>query len=80
MSDEDQEQADMAIVQKQVDALGEHFDTVQIFVTRYESHKTGGTMNINLGTGNWFTRFGQVKEWGVRQDEYTRLSQRKAEQ
>lgn len=79
MSEEEEQKANLAIVQEHVDKLGEHFDTVQIYVTRYESHKEGGTVNINLGTGNWFTRFGQVKEWAVRVDEDTRVNRRKDE-
>lgn len=54
-------ETDLQLVQKAVDDLGEHFDTVQIFVTRYEGGD--GTTNINLGTGNWFARFGHVSEW-----------------
>lgn len=62
---------DMAIVQKHVDDLGEHFDSVQIFVTAHRPDD-GGTVHVNMGSGNWFTRFGQVETWVTREKERTR--------
>lgn len=50
---------DMARVQKALDLLSEHFDTVQIFVTR---HEDGGTRAANLGSGNWYARYGWREE------------------
>jgi hypothetical protein len=73
----DTEQSDLSKVQKAVDELGEHFDTVQILVTRHESTK-GGTINVALGTGNWHARYGQVRTWLVAQDERTRIDTRYA--
>lgn len=55
-------------VQTAVDLLGEHFDTVQVFVTRHEPAEAGGTETVNLGCGNWYARYGQVVEWIVKQD------------
>lgn len=49
-----------AILRKHCAQLSEHFDTVQIFVTRQEGADTGCSA---YGTGNWFARFGQVKLW-----------------
>jgi hypothetical protein len=43
--------------------LGEHYDTVQIFVTRYNSESDKTTMRVSRGTGNWFARFGQIALW-----------------
>jgi hypothetical protein len=45
---------------------------VQIFVTRHEAFQRDGTVNVNHGEGNYFTRYGQVQEWMIRQDERTR--------
>jgi len=70
------EEADMEKVQKSVDGLMEHFDTVQIFVTRLDSERDG-TVNVNIGAGNWFARFGQVCEWTTKQNERTRDNVRK---
>ena len=66
-------------VKAAVDAISEHFDTVQIFVNRHESSLLDGTMNINYGVGNWFSRYGQVREWCIKQDEYVRERIRKDE-
>lgn len=53
--------------------LLEHVDSVQIFVTK---HKPGGkdtsTLHYTWGDGNWFTRYGQIKAWVVRQEEILR--------
>lgn len=67
---------DMAVVKAAVQGLGEHFDTVQIFVTRYEPQDEGGTTNINYGAGNWFARFGQVRDWTVKREEDARIDRR----
>jgi hypothetical protein len=65
---------DLDMVTEHCTKLGEHFDTVQIFVTRHEAGKEDGTVNVNYGSGNWFARYGQVKEWVLRRDEDTRVS------
>lgn len=60
-------QKEVAIVDGAVAALMEHFDTVQVFVTRYTGVE--GTVNINTGSGNWFARRGQVEAWLVKENE-----------
>lgn len=67
MKDEDVER-----VRKACEALGENYDSVQIFVTRHEPGELDGTVNLNWGAGNYFTRSGQVREWLVKQDERAR--------
>lgn len=69
MSAEDQE---MQRVKDACNVLIEHFDTVQIFVTRYAPEEDCGTVNINYGAGNWFARYGQVCEWLVKQEARTK--------
>ena len=49
---------DVNRVNKALEELGEHFDSVHIFATRHESGESGGTININKGVGNWFARYG----------------------
>ncbi len=66
MSVEDQFQ----IVQRHVESLGEHFDTVQVFVTSHEGEQ--GTFTIQLGSGNWYARAGQVQEWLTKTNERTK--------
>jgi hypothetical protein len=53
---------DIRRIDDAVAVLSEHYDTVQIFVTRYDS-QSGETMNLESGTGNWFARRGQVDDW-----------------
>lgn len=71
-----QEEADMKIVQAAVSGLGEHFDTVQVFVSRFE-HEDRGTMNVAYGAGNWYARYGQVVQWIERRNEDDRIERRK---
>lgn len=54
--------------------LGEQFDTVSIFVTQYEPEELDGTRHVEVGVGNWYARYGQVKEWVIRQEEEARES------
>lgn len=58
----------MARLREACECLGEHFDTVQIFATRYETHDIG-TVNVNFGTGNWFARLGQISTWLTKEAE-----------
>lgn len=69
-------QKDLDMVKKHAEALSEHFDTVQIFCTRQESSQ-GGTVNLNYGSGNWFARYGQVRQWFIKSDEDDKISVRK---
>jgi hypothetical protein len=56
---------DLNIVKKHVSQLSEHFDTVQIFVTK---RNLDTTIDINHGSGNWFARYGQVNHWLIREE------------
>ncbi len=67
---------DLERVNEALKMLSEHFDSVQIFTTRYDSSDVG-TINIHKGIGNWYTRYGQVKEWCVREDEHSSCNIRK---
>lgn len=62
MSPEVQNEEDFKRLKKLCEALGEHFDTVQVFATRHDP-EAGGTVHMNCGVGNWFARRGQVMEW-----------------
>lgn len=70
---------DLDRVIEAVESLGEHFDTVHIFVTRYES-QTEGTTNLHRGIGNFYARYGQIQEWITRENEQARIDARKANQ
>lgn len=62
------EAADMAVLKSHAAQLGEHFDTVQIFVTRHDPSKDDGTVSAFEGTGNWFARYGQVRNWLLKEE------------
>ena len=67
---------ELDLVRQHVSQLSEHFDTVQIFVTRHEAMREDGTVNACCGAGNFYARLGQVREWSVKQDEVARDSMR----
>ncbi len=69
--DEDRER-----LKKSLHELSEHFDSVQILCTRYKGGDDGGTVNISMGEGNWFARYGQMKEWLIREEETSKESRR----
>jgi len=54
------------------EALGEHFDSIQIFAIAHEGGDDGGTMSYTAGTGNWYSRYGSVVEWAAMQDQRAR--------
>ena len=70
MSDEEQSNLLEAAAAK----LGEHFDTVQIFVTRVvdDGKLCGNTEDLSTGLGNWYARTGQVRDWLTINDEMCR--------
>lgn len=71
---------DLDRVKAACESLGEHFDSVQIFVTKHEPEVEDGTVNIAWSVGNWFTRYGQVREWLIKAEERTRAFVRKDEE
>lgn len=77
MSDEPEDQ-DMVRLKAVCAELGEHFDSIQIFCTRQQDEQDGeaGTVNCSWGSGNWFTRKGQVSEWLLKAEERTRMEVR----
>ena len=58
-----------AVLKKAIHALGEQFDTAQVFVTVHEPAESGGTLHASAGVGNWYARVGQVNEWLTIQNE-----------
>ncbi len=69
-SDPDQ-YADMDRIKRATDGLMEHFDSVAIFVTRHEPAEKDGTVNASWGAGNWFTRYGQIRTWVLKEEART---------
>jgi len=66
---------DEKILQSFVSQLAEHFDTVQVICTR-RLPEEGGTIIADRGAGNWYARYGSLKEWVVKQEEQMRVEQR----
>ena len=60
--------ADLVLVRKACESLVEHFDSVQIFVTRHEP-SSGGTIRSSQGLGDWYARFGHVYCWVKAQEQ-----------
>lgn len=71
MNGTDELQPEERMINAHLSALSEHFDSVQIFVSSLKPD--GGTRSISKGRGNWFTRYGQVSEWCIREDERARI-------
>ncbi len=65
------EQAE-AMVREHVLKLGEHFESVRIFVTRAKPESPADTQAIDNGTGNFYAQLGQISEWLAIQDQYQR--------
>jgi hypothetical protein len=61
------------IVLGHVRQLAEHFESVQVFVTVHRREGTRMVSNaLDLGSGCWYTRYGQVREWLLMNDERAR--------
>lgn len=60
----------LKIVDSHIAQLAEHFDTIQIFVTKREDDAS--TSALSRGIGNWYARYGQVQIWVVKEDETER--------
>lgn len=56
-----EEEADR--LEKAINVLSEHYDTVQIFCTRHEPSIADGTLSFTAGIGNFYARIGQVAFW-----------------
>lgn len=69
-------EADLKVVREHAQKLGEHFDTVMIFVTRHESGEKNGTVRLRFGLGDWYARYGNVREWLVKSEEQIRIDAR----
>lgn len=54
--------------------LGEHCDSVRVLCTF--PTEGGVTRSYTVGNGNIHAQIGLVKDWVIRQDEYTRTNAR----
>lgn len=74
MSENPNEKEDLRRIDDAVKMLTEHFDAIQVFVTRHESGELGGTVRVSKGVGNWYARYGQIKHWIIVEEHASRLS------
>lgn len=82
MSAAEEHERDMERVVKACQDLGEHFDAVEIFVTKHTNPTESDvqkTFTAHRGTGNWCSRYGQVREWVIYEEERIRCAGRAAE-
>lgn len=60
------------IVTQSIGRLMEHFDSVQVFVTKHcPAGKDTHTASFVKGDGNWYARYGQVKEWALKAERHS---------
>lgn len=65
----DQHEGNMERLERAVRELSEHFDCVQIFTQKHEPIEMDGTSAYTCGSGNFYARQAQVREWVIQQDE-----------
>lgn len=66
---EDLKQKQFKILTENCNRLMEHFDSVHIFAS---AEHVDGSISVHIGKGNWYTRFGQIKEWIIREEQRCR--------
>ena len=64
-SSKPQNQKKMDLIDNQIKVLLNHFDTVQIFATKFRAEDQE-TDTFASGGGLWPARFGQIHEWMIR--------------
>lgn len=67
------------LVEQTVAKLREHFDSVQLFVSKATDDGKRDTEGFSVGSGNWYARIGQIDEWMQMKKEQTKLYIRKQE-
>lgn len=50
----------------------EHADSVQVLITFSEN---GVTRSYENGRGNWFARYGQMRQWVIKEEEKFRIEE-----
>lgn len=66
------------IVSAAVKHLAGHFDSVSVFVTYTLPDRPDSTFSITRHAGNFFARYGIVKEWIMREEESIKEDERKS--
>ncbi len=50
------------------DKICEHVDAVTIFICKRREDGKDGTWRAAFGRGNYYTRYGQIKQWVLAED------------
>lgn len=77
LDDEIRSEIEGTSVERAVTALSEHFDSVQVFVSRFDP-ESGLTVSYSIGNGNWHARVGHVRSWLAKGEEGERCEARRA--
>lgn len=77
MSEEEKFDAEQKseMIHKHIRALAEHFDCVQVFCSCHLGDSKG-TRAFAIGSGNYYGRYGQIREWIVKKEEQSRCEMR----
>lgn len=64
------------LVREYASKLAEHCDSVRIFITKHGDGSADDSISFSEGRGNFYSQIGQVKEWILMQDEYSKCKAR----
>ncbi len=64
-------------IDRAVERLGEHFESVAIFATKRTEDGKGNTASYKRSVGNYYATRGMVHEWLERQKEVDRLDEQR---
>lgn len=65
------------LVIRSVNQLGEHCQSVRIFVTYQTEDGNANTVGFEYGSGNIYAQHGQIQQWLDMQREFSRIQARK---
>lgn len=60
------------LVNEAVQKISEYVDAVTIFVSKKREDGQSGTWRLVMGSGNWYARYGQIKQWVLVEENQTR--------
>jgi hypothetical protein len=72
--DQDDTDEGQAAVGEALNLLSRHYDCATIFVSRYDPTESN-THSGWRGFGNWFARFGQIREWLIKREAIARIEE-----
>lgn len=61
------------LVREAVQKISEHVDAVTVFVTKKRENGNDGTWRMAFGAGNYYARYGQIKQWVIFADEEVKV-------